>query len=225
MKQAALIAFLFLFSIPVHAETITIDATIKAVDVDERIVTVATKTKELKLEVAKRAEIIFDGEATSLKQIAPGQLATITYESMLEIVTKIEIGETSIEALKPLQGTWLMTAEEGGGKRIKRSEVKEKRKTLKVDGDRFSLSTVAYEITGKLKPVPDEGTNAIDFDGKFVKGGKGQSVVLKGIYEITGDTLKLCYSYNDDNKKNPRPTEFETEEGNPGVGMTMQKIE
>lgn len=225
MKQAFLLLLLLLLSVPAKADILTIDVTVKAVDTDERIMTVATKTKELRLEVAKKSEVLIHGEVASLKQIVPGQSVTISYESMLEIVTKIEVGGTSIEQLKPLQGTWLMTAEEGGGKRIKKADVKEKKKTLKVDGDRFSLSTISYEITGKLKLVPDEGDNAIDFEGKFVKGGKGQSVVFKGIFEITGNTLRICYSYNDDGKKSPRPTEFETEEGLPGLAMTMQKIE
>ncbi|HWL08412.1 MAG TPA: TIGR03067 domain-containing protein [Planctomicrobium sp.] len=225
VKQVFLLLPLLLLSVPVKADILTIDVIVKSVDIDERVVTVGTKIKDLKLEVAKKAEILVDGEVASLKQIVPGQPVTISYESMLEIVTRIEVGGASIEQVKPLQGIWLMMAEEAGGKRIKKAEVKEKKKTLKVDGDRFSLSTISYEITGKLKLIPEEGTNAIDFEGKFVKGGKGQSVVLKGIFEITGDTLKICYSYNDENKKSPRPTAFETEEGSPGIGMTMQKTD
>lgn len=139
MKQIALMTFLFLFSIPVHAETITIDVTIKEVDAEDRAMTVTTKAKELKLEVAKRAEIVIDGEIATLGEVTSGQSATITYESMLEIVTKIAIGETSIEELKPLQGTWLVTAEEGGGKADQ--EVRSQREEKDSQGGRGSLFT------------------------------------------------------------------------------------
>ncbi len=64
-------------------------------------------------------------------------------------------------------------------------------------------------FSGKLSVDP--ATGAFDFDGK---GPKGHPMKLLGLYEIKGDTLRLCYRANVDGKAE-RPTDFKTHEETP----------
>jgi hypothetical protein len=77
------------------AEVVTIDVTVKAVDVAGRTITVTklskTKAKDIELEVGKTAKILAGRDEVSLESIRPGQKATVSYETELEVVTKIEI--------------------------------------------------------------------------------------------------------------------------------------
>ena len=132
----------------------------------------------------------------------------------------------SDETLEVLQGAWLAFAEEAGGKRIKKEEMSAKKKTLKVSGDNFTLSTIGYRISGKIKTVPSDGSNAIDLSGAYLGANNNQAVLLKGIFDLRGQTLRICYSYNVIGKQEKeRPTEFETEEGKEGLCVSFNRIE
>jgi uncharacterized protein (TIGR03067 family) len=128
-------------------------------------------------------------------------------------------GNAINEPLSSLKGTWLAATEEVGGKPIPKEEMLKKRKTLKIDRNEFTLSTTYYKIVGKAALVSDEGPDAIDLSGTYVEGGNGQAIVLRGRFDIKKRTLRLCYSLNDD----MRPTEFETEEGKPGLCVTFER--
>lgn len=122
-----------------------------------------------------------------------------------------------------LEGSWLAVAEEADGKRIAKGEVAKKRKSLKVEGDRFTLSTTGYRIAGTIRHPEAEGGLAVDLDGRYVEGGGGRTVMLRGIYEVRNSTMRLCYSYSDSGQPGERPTGFETEEGRPGVCVTFRR--
>ena len=55
--------------------------------------------------------------------------------------------------------------------------------------------------------------DATDTEGEDV--GK----VVKAIYEITGDTMRVCYALDDSG----RPTEFATKEGSPFLLVTYKR--
>lgn len=77
------------------AEVITVDVTVKAIDATERSITVTktskTKSKDIELEVGKTVKILVGGKEAALDSVKPGQKATVSYESDLEVITKIEI--------------------------------------------------------------------------------------------------------------------------------------
>ena len=129
------------------------------------------------------------------------------------------------QSLRSLDGMWLAFTEEAGGKRISGGEMLKKRKTLKVEGDRFTLSTTYYKITGTIEPVPSEGRFAIDLTGRYVEGGDGKDVLLRAIFEIRRGDLWLCYTYNDDGPHHERPTGFVTEEGRPGLCVAFRRLD
>lgn len=79
----------------VQAEVVSIDVTIKAIDAKDRSITVTKTTKsqskDIELEVGKKAKVSLDGKEATLDSLKPGQKASISYESDLEVVTNIEV--------------------------------------------------------------------------------------------------------------------------------------
>jgi uncharacterized protein (TIGR03067 family) len=106
---------------------------------------------------------------------------------------------------KKLTGTWSMTSFVMDGNKVPEEEVKKFK--LILDGDKYTLKqednilskgTVKLDLTKKPKTLditPSEGD------------GKGQAML--GIYELNGDTYKVCYAP----PGKDRPTKFESESG------------
>lgn len=76
-----------------RAESLTVSVTISKIDQENRGITVARKsasgTKTTTFDVSPDAEIQNAGQKATLDNLEPGQKATITYDTKLEIVTKI----------------------------------------------------------------------------------------------------------------------------------------
>jgi uncharacterized protein (TIGR03067 family) len=106
--------------------------------------------------------------------------------------------------IKALQGTWLPVKAELGGKPMSAEILKTI--VLKLNKDNYE-TTVAGE--------PDNGTWTIDAStkpkGMTVNGviGPNAGRTFPCIYEIEGDTLRICYDLSGAR----RPTEFKTEAG------------
>lgn len=77
------------------AEIVTINVVIKSVDTESRSITVTknsgAKSKDLQLEVGKKAKVSVNGNPVTLEDIKSGVKASVAYESDLEVVTKIVI--------------------------------------------------------------------------------------------------------------------------------------
>jgi uncharacterized protein (TIGR03067 family) len=103
-----------------------------------------------------------------------------------------------------IQGTWLPTKGELGGKPVPDAVLK--KISLKLDDGNY-LATAAGE--------PDKGTYVLDSKSKpksiTVKGTEGpnKGKTFPAIYELEGDTLRICY----DLSESKRPTEFTTAAG------------
>jgi uncharacterized protein (TIGR03067 family) len=105
---------------------------------------------------------------------------------------------------KMFQGTWLPVTAELGGKEFP----EEVRKTIKlVLTPNTYVATVGKESDeGTCKWDPAKKPKEVDITG--VKGpNKGKTFLA--IYELTGDTLRVCY----DLSGKARPTEFKTTQG------------
>jgi hypothetical protein len=78
-----------------QAEVVTIDVIVQAVDAKERSITVSkatkTKSKDLELEVGKKAKVTIGGRDATFDLVKPGQKASLSYETELEVVTKVDI--------------------------------------------------------------------------------------------------------------------------------------
>jgi uncharacterized protein (TIGR03067 family) len=117
------------------------------------------------------------------------------------------------EVFNQLQGTWVCVAEGVGGKALTRAEIKSKNRRLTIVDGKFKMTRVVNEKRGTyqglfdVKPALPFGE--FDFIGK---GPAGQYIERIGIYQLDGDTFRLCYG--DPNGKNPeRPNELEATPG------------
>jgi uncharacterized protein (TIGR03067 family) len=113
-----------------------------------------------------------------------------------------------------LQGTWLVVSGEHAGKPVPAEMVQGLRQTMK--GNRLTVQSgtkTLGEGTFTLDPMkkpPAIDVELIEKDGKTKRG--------LGIYELDGDTLKLCMDPKE------RPTDFKTKAGSEAK-LTIYKRE
>jgi RNA polymerase sigma factor (sigma-70 family) len=115
-------------------------------------------------------------------------------------------------ALVKLQGTWMAVTAEANGHQVPEKVLKATKPTLVISGDTFTATALLDkngEVTWTGKIQLDSTKQPLRFDVlegrlEFAKTkGVMKAVGVKGIYELKGDTLKVCYGPG-------RPTEFKT---------------
>jgi uncharacterized protein (TIGR03067 family) len=107
------------------------------------------------------------------------------------------------EGQKAIEGTWIVVAAELGGRKLPDEGLKETRLVL-ADG-RYTYLT----DQGTYKLVPAEGAEAPMAMDIIGTNGPNQGKTLLAIYELAGDTLRICY----DLEGKQRPREFATRAG------------
>lgn len=104
--------------------------------------------------------------------------------------------------VKQFQGTWTFESSETGGKELPAGELKGL--ILFFEGDKHTVKKGEEVIqVGTQKLDPSKSPKAIDVT---VSDGPNKGKVMLGIYEIDGDTLKVCF----DPQGKKRPTEFKS---------------
>jgi uncharacterized protein (TIGR03067 family) len=116
--------------------------------------------------------------------------------------------------LKAMEGKWKVESAEIGGKATDAPELKEL--IVTITGDRYEVIVNDGTDRGSLK-LDETGTlKAMDVtDTEGLDAGK----VTKAIYELKGDTLRVCYAMNG----GERPTEFATKEGSALLLITYRR--
>jgi uncharacterized protein (TIGR03067 family) len=104
------------------------------------------------------------------------------------------------EDLKMIEGAWIPVVAELGGKPLPEEYLKDTKLVL-TDG-RYTY----INDQGTYKLIPAEKLKAMDITGAE---GPNQGKTLLAIYELTGDTLRICY----DLEGKTRPSEFATKTG------------
>lgn len=116
--------------------------------------------------------------------------------------------------LKAMEGTWKMTLAEAGGHAVEPEELKDLVVTIAGDHytakvkDGMEAGTVKLDETPKLKTL--DATKTEGFEA-----GK----VIKAVYELQGDTMRVCYAFDG----GERPTELATRDGVAWVLITYQR--
>jgi uncharacterized protein (TIGR03067 family) len=107
--------------------------------------------------------------------------------------------------LKKFHGVWTFESAEAGGKKTPADELKGL--TVTFAGDTYTVRKGDEVIqAGTQKLDPSKSPKAIDVT---VTEGLNKGAVMLGIYEIDGDTLRVCF--DEGGKK--RPTEFKSAAG------------
>jgi uncharacterized protein (TIGR03067 family) len=117
--------------------------------------------------------------------------------------------------LKAMEGKWKPESAEIGGKKI--DEVAELKELLiTITGDRYEVVIKDKTDRGSLKL--DETKTPRQMDATDTEGDDAGKVI-KAIYELKDDTLRVCYAMKGDE----RPTEFATKEGSPLLLITYRR--
>jgi uncharacterized protein (TIGR03067 family) len=113
-----------------------------------------------------------------------------------------------------IQGTWLPTAAELGGEKFP----DEVRKTIKlvIKDDKYTVTVGSVTDQGTLKFDPSAKPKAMDITGTE---GPNKGKTFPAIYELSGDTLRICY----DLSGKAHPTEFKTKAGTQLFLVTYQR--
>jgi uncharacterized protein (TIGR03067 family) len=117
-----------------------------------------------------------------------------------------------------LLGTWVVVSGEEDGKpslqeKIKGSKMTVDKKSIKLtDKDDKQLWILDYKLDPSKRPAQIDMT---------VAEGQGAGKTSEGIYELDGDTLKLCYSL----PGGERPKEFKTKTGGKENCFTLKRAE
>ena len=118
--------------------------------------------------------------------------------------------------LDKLQGTWKSVSFEMNGQKTPADELK--KRTVTYTGDKWEVKEdgkVVVAGTQKLDPTKDP--HEID---SLVTEGEGKGTTMLGIYELKGDTFRVCF----DPTGKERPKSFTPKEGQfAGVVERMKK--
>ena len=107
--------------------------------------------------------------------------------------------------LKKFQGTWTFESVDAGGKKLPADQFKGI--TVTFEGDKYAVKKgdeVVEAATQKLDPSKSPKTLDVT-----VAEGPNKGAIMLGIYEISGDTLKVCF----DPEGKKRPTQFKSAPG------------
>jgi uncharacterized protein (TIGR03067 family) len=106
---------------------------------------------------------------------------------------------------KKFQGNWTTASSEFGGQNVPADDLKGLVLTFEGDKHTVKHGTDVVQV-GTQKIDPSKSPKAIDVT---ITEGPSKGVVMLGIYEFDGDTLKVCF----DSEGKKRPTEFKSPAG------------
>ena len=103
--------------------------------------------------------------------------------------------------MKKLEGTWKVVSLEMNGNKFSEEQLNAVKKMV-IKGNKYTIHLANNEVTMTFKVDPSKKPKAID---STYEDQNGETVKAKGIYELKGDTLKVCRTTKTDAK---RPTKF-----------------
>jgi len=118
------------------------------------------------------------------------------------------LGDAFTNELKALAGTWRPISTENNGYKASKEDLKDTLWIRDADGKwtmRRGDKTVVEWAVKKIDATKNPKT--IDIE---VTAGQYKGVVYQGIYELDGDTLRICFAMPD---RDERPTEFSASKG------------
>ena len=126
--------------------------------------------------------------------------------------------EATKKDLKAMEGTWAVTALEIGGMKIPEDDNKKVNAKLVVKDGKY---TVYFDekpyTTGTIKLDAGKSPKHID---AIAADGPTKDKVMPGIYQIAGDTMKVCFG----EPSKERPTAFSTKEKTAQMLLSYKRV-
>jgi uncharacterized protein (TIGR03067 family) len=121
-----------------------------------------------------------------------------------------------------LDGTWKAVAVEQDGMQVPSEEVTSNPAVVEVSGNTMTVKVGTRVFAqGTLKLDASRQPKTMDVTGIALAGGKaGQTGESFAIYEVNGDTLKLCFAHS----AAARPQSFQTRPGLDATLITYQRV-
>ena len=141
------------------------------------------------------------------------KIKTLTI-GFIAVLAATALAQDAATEQKAMQGKWALTTGEIAGQKL--PEVQLKTISLVVAGDKYTVKVGDVADQGSLKFDPSMKPKALDIVGTD---GPNKGKTLLAIYEINGDTLRICY----DLTGKARPTEFKTAKDIPHFLATYQR--
>jgi uncharacterized protein (TIGR03067 family) len=138
-----------------------------------------------------------------------------TASALAFTVLSAQAGQTGADVLKQIQGTWKFTAQTKDGKAASKEELA--KTTITFTGDKWEVKNdgkVVQAGTHKFDPSKKPG----QVDAK-VSEGEDKGNTMLGIFEMTGDTMKVCF----DPSGKQRPTSLEAKGGQMSATVQREK--
>jgi len=147
-----------------------------------------------------------------------------TEPSLISSTTKSNLSQEDV--MDSLQGQWKCIATEEIGKVLDEATVTSQNRRIDIKGNNLRMTRLkdGSRATYVGKFEVDSSNQSFDFVGK-VQDGDGKLIEWVGIFDLEGDTLRLCYRYKN-NDQLVRPTVFETDTSKPNVSVfyTYKKV-
>jgi uncharacterized protein (TIGR03067 family) len=133
-------------------------------------------------------------------QLHAGQPMTVEFRD-LRIKQLSGKESASADDIKQLQGSWRVTSGEANGDSIASENLNNI--VVKIDGNKYEVSGVDGDNRGTLTLDPAKQPKQMDI---HPSAGEDQGSILKAIYEVGPDTMRVCYAREGAN----RPSSFAT---------------
>ena len=144
--------------------------------------------------------------------------AVLAGSAILLLTCTVMAGGETEKELKKFEGTWTVVGLETKGKALPEDALKQINLKVMFKGDKYTVEAMGeFAEEGTIKIDPTKKPAAIDL--KITKG-KDEGKSQQGIYELQGDTLKICMAPAGAEK---RPTAFKSEEGSEIELFTLKR--
>jgi uncharacterized protein (TIGR03067 family) len=141
-------------------------------------------------------------------------LLSMPLTALALLATAGVFGQDAATEAKKLEGTWMPSAAEASGQAFPDELLKTMK--LVVTGDQYTVTVGKAIDKGTVKIDSAKTPKTMDIIGVD---GPNKGKTFLAIYEINGDTLRVCYDLAGKN----RPTEFATKKGVPLFLATYQR--
>jgi uncharacterized protein (TIGR03067 family) len=168
----------------------------------------------LRLDAAIESVLSDPGVVNMMKRIALALVLALLCACVIRLPAfAAQQDEASKKELEKFQGTWVFVSMEQDGREAPKTEEPH---TVTFEGDKFTVklgNKVVQAGTHKLDPTKKPKT--VD---ATVTEGEGKGTTMLGIYELEGDTIKVCF----DSQGKQRPSQYRTA-ASPGYFMAVVK--